>query len=71
MQNMYEVLGSIPRFSTEFICVPNSHLHNYYFPECVCIIHSLEWHGGQVVRRRSRKPKIMGSNPIRAFMKDI
>lgn len=24
--------------------------------------------GGQVVRRRSRKPKIAGSNPVRAYL---
>lgn len=27
-----------------------------------------QWHGGQVVRRWSRKPKIMGSIPIHAFL---
>ncbi len=29
---------------------------------------NLRWHGGQAVRRRSRKPKIVGSNPSRAYL---
>ena len=55
-----------------WVCGPNSHLHNYYIPECwyiyIYIYCSIEWHGAQVVRRWSRKPKTMGSNPILAFI---
>lgn len=33
--------------------------------ECFPLL--ISWRSGQVVRRRSRKPKITGSNPVCAF----
>ena len=34
-----------------------------------CLPWFVSWRSGQVVRRRSRKPKITGSNPVCAFYK--
>ena len=59
MLYMYEVLSPLS------LCVKIT-FAQLLLSRMLMYIYSIGWHGGQVVRRRSRKLKIMGSNPIRA-----
>ena len=64
MLYMYEVLSPLSLCAKfTFAQLLHSRMLIYIYIFC-----SIEWHGGQVVRRQSRKPKTMGSNPILAFI---
>ena len=55
------------RFESQTHDLERSTLPMEFYIETLNIRRQKRRRGGQVVRRRSRKPKIAGSNPVRAF----